>query len=100
MIRYFDTDTAVLPGDKVQMKRWFRFVDGTVSHVPGLSKPRREFDAGGLQDVGITTYDGKLYGIVVDPDTCFVRDTGVWVARCGPPEGIPDVIDDPYIENQ
>jgi len=55
---------------------------------------------GGLQDIGIKTYDGKLYGVVVDPDTCFVRDTVVFVERGSQLESIPHIIDDPHIENR
>lgn len=82
------------------MKRWWRFVDGTVVHVPGISKPRRDFDAGDVQEVAIKTCDGHLYGVPIDPDTRQLRKIVRFSERGGEPEPLPDVIDDPYIENE
>lgn len=68
-IRYPDGATAVLPGDRVQFKRWFRYVDGTVVHVPGLSPRRKELDDYDVQEIGIKSFDGLFYGLVIDPET-------------------------------
>ncbi len=96
----FATDVEVHPGDRVQMRRWWRFVGGVVSYVPGISKRRREFDFGPIQEIAIMTTDGKLYGIYIDPESNFLRNIVKFIERGDEPEPIPDVIDDPYIENE
>ena len=96
---YSETKTEVRPGDRVKLKRWWRYVNGTVVHVPGISKPRKDFDAGDIQEVAIKTDDGLLYGVIIEPETNNVRDTVKFCSRGGQPDPLPDVIDDPYIEN-
>ena len=99
-INYSDGKTTVMPGDKVRMKRWFRFVDGSVIHVPGISRPRKEFDNYDVQEIAIKTFDGLIYGIVVEPETNMVINSVVFIARGSMPEALPEEIDDPYTDNE
>jgi hypothetical protein len=100
IIQYFESDINVLPGDKVKMRRWFRQLDGVVSYVPGISMRRKEFDFGPIQNIAITTSAGRIYGIHIDPDSNHVRNIVKFVSRGDEPFPLPDVIDDPYIENE
>ena len=100
-IVYDACGSRVLPGDRVTMKRLFRKVPATVMFVPGISPPHREFTAPqGIEEVGIRTDAGRVYGIFVDPDTSVLRETIALVERGSmPEEPLPDVLDDEVIPN-
>ncbi len=90
-IRYFGTDIPVQLNDAVKMRRWFRMVDGAVVYVPGVSKPDAFF---GKHHVGIQTYDGHYYGIIVE-ETAELWKTVRYQARgSGAPPELPDNLDE------
>ena len=97
-ILYSADDVRVLPGDRVQFKKWFRTVPATVVFVPGLSKPHRDFPQNEVKEVGIRSEDGKVYGIVVYPESSRLRENVQFIER-GEEIAIPDSIDDPFVEN-
>lgn len=97
VIRYHGTDLAVLPGDRVRLRRWFRYGDGLIVHVPGISPKHKDFSDDPIQEVGLKSNKGHYYGIYVDPATGFLKETVAFTAR-GTMEGVevPASLDDPF----
>ena len=101
-IVYFGTKTLVAPGDRVRLRRWFRWVEGVVRYVPGIS-PDHPILAGAAEDsvaeVGIETYDGRVYGIFVYPAGYEAQgalsEKVRFETRGISPPPLPDDIDDP-----
>lgn len=68
-VTYHDGKTAVLLGDHVEMRFFFRRTQGRITYVPGLSKPHSEMEFGGLTWVGINLERGWVIKEVVDPES-------------------------------
>jgi hypothetical protein len=68
-VTYADGITAVLPGDRVSVRLFFRRRAGEVIYVPGISKRRGSYEHNGLTWVGISLPDGWAVGEIVLPET-------------------------------
>lgn len=99
-VRYYKTEIAVRPGDRVRFRNWFRVRDAVVVYVPGVSPRHRDFSEGPVPEIGLRSDKGYFYGVYVDPSTRFLRNTVTFVDR-GSMEGIsvPDALDDPVESN-
>jgi hypothetical protein len=69
MVTYADGVTAVLPGDRVSVRLFFRRRTGEVIYVPGISKKRGSYEHHGLTWVGVSLPDGWAVGTIVLPET-------------------------------
>lgn len=88
---YADGTTQVLPGDQVELRVWahlFKKEQGVVNYVPGISKPHKEMEHGGLTWVGIRLGDGMVVGHLVDPKTKRLKK-GIRFIRRGATEELP-----------
>jgi hypothetical protein len=100
-ILYSNGGGAVLPGDIVKYKKIFRTIDAVVVYVPGISPENKYFQGGDLDEVGVQTLNGRIYGIVVFEDGR-LKGNILFQSRGLPGEvvpSLPDEIDDPYEDN-
>ena len=95
-IKYFATDVAVMPGDQVRFRNWFRLRDALIVHVPGISPKHKDFSDGPVPEVGLQSEQGYIYGIYVDPETGYLKKTVSFRER-GTLDGfvLPETLDDP-----
>jgi hypothetical protein len=94
--KYFGSDILVLPGDEILFRRWFRNSSAIVVHVPGISPPHRDFGDEFVQEVGIRTAAGRIYGVAVDPASNNLPGTVKFCARGKQPAPLPEVLDDEF----
>lgn len=75
-VSYFDGETPVLLGDRVQLRIFLRRRTGQVTYVPGISAVSDEMEHGGLTWVGIQVDNGPTVGKLVDPSS-FALQKGI-----------------------
>lgn len=96
VISYHATDLPVLPGDHVRFRKWFRYTDAVIVHVPGLSPKHKDFSDGPVPEVGLKSGKGYFYGIYVDPVTGFLKETVTFSTRGSLDDVVvPESLDDP-----
>ncbi len=85
-----------MPGDRVSFRHWFRQRNAHIVHVPGISPRHKDFSDGPVQEVGLKSEQGYFYGIYVDPETGFLKNTVAFRER-GTLAGfvLPESLDDP-----
>lgn len=67
-IRYYDSETEVQLGDRVETRFWYLFKKrGRIVYLPGVSPFHSDFEHHGLKWVGVFAEDESLFGEVVDP---------------------------------
>ena len=98
-ILYHKNVVEVHPGDRVTIRRWFRQVDATIVHVPGISPPHKNFGDAYFQEVGVRTQAGRIYGVMVEPSTAELKETVKFCRRGTATPVIADELDDPFVEN-
>ena len=94
-VRYHDGQTEVRPGDRIEIRGWFRTRPGVVNYVPGISPVHGEMEHNALYWVGVAFDRGGFTGILVDPDTGCTLKTIVFKAR-GAAEGATPLPPEPF----
>ena len=84
-VKYHGGETDVRPGDRVEVRVFFRRRRGIINYVPGISPAHGEMEHNALYWVGISFARGDFTGILVDPDTgCSLEEDlffGAWNGR-------------------
>lgn len=81
---YAGTGTDVQLGDHVSYRSqllWWRWKNGRVSYLPGVSKRHAEMEHNGLAWVGVSGIDGTFRGILVEPGTGSLQPSVRFSAR-------------------
>ena len=80
-IYYYGGKIEVKLGDEVSARDLFFRRTGRVVYLPGVSKKNREFEYGGLTEVGIRFSHGSMTATVVDPNTSWLKKSVRFIGR-------------------
>ncbi|SMC25570.1 hypothetical protein SAMN02745857_02216 [Andreprevotia lacus DSM 23236] len=92
-IHYAGSDTAVLPGDVVRLKRMRGEEEGFIAYVPGISPPNKFFGVGVGASVGFGNAQGRYWALSVD-ESGILSSAVHWFARGEAPPELPADLDE------
>lgn len=81
---YFDKKTKVEEGDVISYRSllfFWRWKEGYISYIPGVSKFHPEMEHDSLKWVGVTGKDGTFRGALIEPEGEYLQKTVKFVSR-------------------